>query len=876
MSQPQFNASHALLSNHLAALLIVTLFIPLTIGTAQEQVELINHNPATTTTSDMPLAIDVTVENSLQVPVEGRIYYRGAGEDAYSYAEMSVDRFTLSGTIPAAVIVDEYIEYYLEVLLPDNRKLTYPEGVLDSGNPIRTEIRPVGAGEGRGEGAIAILSPEPGSILSEDRVLIALTLMQQVKSIDYKKLRVSVDGLDRTRSAQISEDMIILVIEGMKPGEHHAALYLFDQGKKEKLVGWGFLLRSPEEIERPPGVFRGDLNVTYIHEDISEESRDIGYLDGRINGKFRKLDYAAKAYVTSLEKTDLQPQNRYLGSLRYGVLTLRGGDVQPQLSEFSLWGTRTRGAQLALRTAYYNMDVVWGYLRRDIEGAGRMDTVVVINPITGAVEIDPTTGDTVKTVERITERSATYGRKLLAIRPAFRFGRNATWGLNLLKVKDDVNSVKWGEEPVDNVVLGTDLRLNFDHNRIVLNTETAISLYNSDISEGAMGDAEMMEDIIVINRYFDPLPTDSTILEEGIGFIDLSTKLLGELLVSSTAHRTSLMLNYFKNELRLRYKNVGHSFRSLGSPTVMNDVKGFSVQDRVRLLSNRLYLTIGYESYRNNVNDRGKTTTIRNIFSGSIAYYSPPKYPNISFGFRQHNRDNNETPYTVTLPNDSVETVDYRLKNSTSSLNMGINQSFSFAGFQHSARFMFSSSKTEDKTNVSGSGDNYMNSLSLSLNSRRWLRLDYSAALRVSKQESRGGSFLVDYNMVSLGSRYMLLADQLWISGGLNLTLADGVNKALHPLPEDADSSRTDLIHSAKIKYNRIQLSLGAEYQPAAQHEFRLSGYKVFHPNGGYIDYWNWDGGTSSWDTLRVKNNDSADLIKQNDFVTRLSYTYSF
>ncbi|NQU05613.1 MAG: hypothetical protein HQ568_05930, partial [Calditrichaeota bacterium] len=417
------------------------------------QGETILHSPVNYATEGLPVAIEAEIERGSEIPVEARIYYRMSGQDAYNYIEAKINRFRLKGVIPGRVIQDGALEYYFEVTFSDDRKIHHPEGAPVSASPLQAMIRPVSAGEGVGEKALIILSPEPASLLSEDRVLIAVSLMQQIRSIDPSKLAIVFDGIDVTRRASISEDMVTLVIEDVKPGEHHIAFYLKDRKKREKLVGWGFVMRSPEEATRPPGVFKGSVNAGYSHEEVSSEVRDVSWIDGRINGKYTGLDYAAKAYVTSLERGNRQPQNRFMASLRYKALTVRGGDIQPQLSEFSLWGSRTRGAQLALKTKYFNMDAVWGFLRRKVDGSGFFSTVTVVNPITNDTlksVVDPTLDST--RIDRFITDPSTYSRKLYALRPAFNFSRNITWGINIVKVKDDINSVDYGRRPADNIV----------------------------------------------------------------------------------------------------------------------------------------------------------------------------------------------------------------------------------------------------------------------------------------------------------------------------------------------------------------------------------------------------------------------------------------
>ncbi len=839
-------------------------------GVASAQNERLLHSPVTIAVPDQPIEINVTVEGSEAPATEGRIYYRKPDQEAFGYVEMVVDQFELSGTIPPEDVEQDYLEYYIEVYLPGDLVLTYPEGAPDPTAPLQVAIRPIGAGESRAEKAVVVLSPEPGSRFEEGSVLIALTLMQHIRPMDPNALRIVLDGYDLTRQAQISEDMVALVAEGLKPGEHHASLYLVEGDVREKLVGWGFLISRPEAVQAAPGRVKGNVNTGYSHENISARIRNITYLDARANGACKRVDWAAKMYLTSLERGYLQSQHRFLASARYGALTVRAGDTQPRLSEFTLWGTRTRGAHIALRTPGFDMDVVWGFLRRSIEGAGGDTTIYVVDPATSdtlASEVDPAQ-DSIRVEKKVTV-PGTYRRRMLAIRPGFRLARGVTLGLNILKAKDDVGSVEWGMGPKDNLVLGADLGMTFDHRRIVFKTETAVSLYNRDISSGAMTDAEDIDGLIVVNQFFEPLPTDSSILEEGISATELAKNIFGELVESALAHRTSLTLNYFKNELRLGYKSVGRSFTSLGSPTIQSDVKGFNIQDRFRLFKNRVYMTLGYEAYQDNVNGRSETTTDRSIVRSSIAYYSPPMYPNVSFGYRLHNRKNDGTIETIYNPTtgDSMDTIDSRIKNGSASFNFGVDHSFAFAGMQNSARLSITRSATEDQVSESGNTDTDLTGYSLSIGMRKGRKLENRAALRLTSQESMGGNFTTDYKVVSLSSRYMYLPERLWISGGFSITLAEGGNDFMSPFPDTTIYDPADIARSVVIDYSRMQFSVGTEFHLTRRHQFSLNAYKVIHTD---------DGSTVYWDEHTVNNSDAADFIRQEDFATRIKYSYNF
>lgn len=568
-------------------IVIMLILLPLVITrTASAYGERINHMPIGAASIGRPAQIEAVVEDGLLDPVSARIYYRTGGESVFRFVEMLIEQRTITGEIPAAEVTTSGFEYYIEATLEGGGKIQFPSGAPDITQPLGVVVKEI-TRTVYDKAGILVLSPDPGTKLTDGNVLIAFSINQNIRKIDPENLIIKLDGKNLTQRATLSQEVVALTITGVKPGVHYVRVDLKESGEPERLVDWIFHVQSRDEMRRAERAFEGKLNTGYSHENISERVDNITYADGRIYGNVGKLEWGARTYITSEERGNQQPQNRFLLSLKYGGLSVRGGDFYPRISEFTAWGLRTRGAELAFTSKYFNLNAAWGYTRRAIEGEGTFDTTFITPD---SLQIDPSV-----------LRAGTYGRQLFAIRPSFPITRNAEFGINILKSKDSFSSIDWGSAPKDNLVFGWDFKIKSSNRRIQFSTETAISMYNRDFSDGAMKDAKDFEDIIVINQYFDPLPGDSSILEEGIGVPELAGKLFDEIFKSSLAHRSTLVLNYYHNELQLGYKTIGRSFHSLGSPSVLTDVAGFSIQNRLRLLKNRLYLTIGYEIGRAHV-----------------------------------------------------------------------------------------------------------------------------------------------------------------------------------------------------------------------------------------------------------------------------------
>jgi len=816
------------------------------------------HVPPGGAVAGTSLELEAVVEGSSELPTEAKLFFRPAGADAFSSTEMKVDRYTLRGEIPAAAFASAEVYYYFQTDLAGGASLSLPLGAPSSGEYFRVAVRKLET-QATGSSAFLVLSPDPGARLSEEQTVIAVSILQSVEKVDPSTIRITLDGKDFTSSAKISAELIVLPLPAVRPGSHTVAILRDVNGRREKVFGWGFEGPLGKKLRPKAGPIQANVTAGTSMENVSEQDRDISFLDGRVNGSYGKFKWGARAYLSTLEKKSAQPQNRYLGTLEYGSIALRVGDVQPRFSEFTLWGVRTRGVEFSYHGFAFNLDVAQGELVRAVDGTSRLDTTWVT---------DDNTGDTLKSivdpaldsiiVASVVQTAGRFKRELIAVKPGFPLSDNLTLSFNFAKAKDNVASIDWGRAPKDNLVLGFDIQAKSKSRRFLLNSETAISMFNSDISEGAMEDAKPAESMIIVNQYFEPLPTDTSILSGDAAVTELMGKLMDELIQSSLAHRTTLTLNYFHNELKLGYKTIGRSFKSLGSPTVLTDVAGVSIEDRIRMINSRLYLTIGYELYADNINGRAPTTSDRDIIRAGVSFYSPPSYPNVNLSVRMNGRKNDGVSRWSYLPDGDSLRIDTRIDNEQSQISFSLDQSFKFGGLENFASISWNQSVTDDNVNPIGSLE--MGTIGLNFNSKRqpW---EWRGSFSLTSQTSQNGASNIDYNSVNLGTRYALLADRLFLGGGFGITMASGGVDNLSPQPTPpADSPKRQ-----EVSFSRMELNAGAEYQITPRHLLTLSAYKATHADDSFVENWS---GSKSY------NSDSPSFVKQNDTSVRLVYSF--
>lgn len=810
--------------------------------------------------SGQTVAIEASIEEAGSLPSEARIYYRASDRDAFAYVEMRMERFRIYGDIPAGATVRNEIEYYLQVELTDGAVLTAPEGAPLSSDPYRLSVRRPGETVVSASDALVILSPNPGESVPPKQVLVAVSILQPIRQIDSSSIRIYYDGTDRTSSARITSELVVLPLATVRPGVHTVTLYSVSGRQREKLLEWSFVGPQAGLPPASAGMVAGGVSGGWAYEEVSENVRRISYLDAKFNGRQGGLEWAGRAYLSSMERGNQQPQNRFVSTLKYGAFRVTGGDAQPRFSEFTLWGVRARGVELNLRSMAFNLDFATGELRRDVEGHTWFDTtVVVVGSDTLKSQVDPTRDSTI-----IRQRFSygTYGRQLTAIRPGFPISDNLTLSINVLKARDQVSSIAYGRAPKDNLVFGADIEYLTRNRKFRLTSETAVSMVNNDISGGAMKDAKQIEDLIVVNQHFDPLPTDTSIIAGGVEPVELAGKLWSELIKSSMAHRTDLMLNLYDNEFKVGYKTIGRSFRSFGSPTVLTDVAGLSIQDRIRLLNNRLYLTIGYETYADNVNGRATTTTDRNIIRAALSVYSPPAYPNVNLGFRTYDRKNDGKKQYVTLDDGRTDSTDTRVDNVQNSFNVSADQSFRYFGWDHLASLGFNTAVTDDKLNPAMDTD--LSTISLNLVSRLQQLWEWRLSGAITSQTASKGTTATDYTNFNLMGRYSLIPNQVWLNGSVGMSLADGAVKSSVPQPTDPllfDSTP----RQAKVNFSRTEFSLWGDWTPNLKHSVTISLYQALHGDDGFIEYWS---------GRKDHNKDRSSFVDQDDRAVRLIYGY--
>ncbi|MGH7451652.1 MAG: hypothetical protein ACRENG_09930, partial [bacterium] len=659
----------------------------------------------------------------------------------------------------------------------------------------------LGASQIESASPILVLSPEPFSALAAKEVVIAASFMTETP-IDSTSNKILLDGVNVTRKAEISPAIVSYTPATIAPGEHTVTISARDQlGTVVEPQSWRFQVSGKAEEMAEANSTRRATGVVYSEmrrEKFSGRSLNNTNIGADLSGNTGPLFYSASAYFTSLEDKTLQPRNRFVINAGLPWLTFTLGDATPYYDELILWGRRVRGFEVGLNTGWVNFDFITGETVRQVD-----PLYVTVNPITG---------------QQVRQRFGTFKQSLLGLRPSFGSRNGFLWGFTVVKVRDDkdslptdsTNVVQVGRvTPRDNLVLGTDVSLALDRRRFEIKASGAWSLLSNDISSGAISQ-DSLKKISDVDLPFNPQDFDSWfILNESTSPLDPRGK-------TSLAYQFTLHFNYFNQLLSAGYKQIGSEYLSLGHSFLRNDIRGFFINDRWRLLRNRAFLTLGFEHYNDHFNSLdGRPNTDLNTWQFGLAVFWDPNLPSLNFNFRNHSRDNSVDPTLVT--NFAQE------DNATRDLSISLNYDVTAFNFDHTLILSLTNSDRADNVKrLPGSvtGDVASNLKSISVRTRYQMPITSTITFATNDNDIAGGQSLFKYNMFSGRVDYDFSqqrtepdALQLRTYAAFNTVSASGGTNPAAAIAAGGINV---------IDYNQTGFQLGGSLQFRQQHEFVL------------------------------------------------------
>ncbi|MDZ7336071.1 MAG: hypothetical protein ONB32_13050 [candidate division KSB1 bacterium] len=796
---------------------------PLQVAQAQS-VRGIVHFPEKTAVEGEAVRIEARLEDpNIQVQYF-RLYYRQKGQSNFQHEEMVEQANGFFGEIPGSEVKSPAIEYFIMAVLRNQAMVTSPAsnpyyapyeiivnpkvtsiGQQPTKETIPKSQKPPDASPTRSdEFQIIILSPEPNETLASNEVVIAASFVGNTKMLSLKSVRIYLDDQPVTSLAEITSNIVSFVPKNLGAGIHRVKITTKDKkGKPLDSKEWQFSVystRDPFQNRKQRSNFSGRIYAEWKNEHISDSTLSNQNIGGNIQGKFGPIEYRGMVYYTSRENPRFQPRNRLLLEAGTPWIGVKFGDTTPRFNELMLWGSRVRGIEAYLKLGLLNVEFAQGQLERPIEG---QPMIAIASDSTRWIH--PVSGDTVRSTTGI-YRYGTYDRRVLAIRPSFGGGKYFQLGLNLVKVKDDPQSVRYSTQPKDNIVFGPDLLLAFDNHRIELKASAAFSLLANDISEGAMSQADL-------DSAFGEIPFDPSQFEQ---YFVLNTSLipLDPSQLTSLAYQASFKFNYFGQNIYAVYKSVGAEFYALANNYIRKDIQGFSIYDRIRLYRNQVFLNLGYEKYQEgrSYQDDGEPSTAPtelSVMNIGISVYPRAKYlPKLMLNWKNLSRDNG-LDTTIT-----TRAINYQNRD----ISLQVAYDLPLLGVNHNISLSYITADRSDGFNRLG--NTMANDIQM-LSWRTNYQIPLTTVISYATNQNSAGAGLSDfkYRMFGIAADYKLLDRRLSLQAGWNTTSAVGTvtmdqDSLGNPLPRPISSDYTD--------HQRNALTIGAEYRPNHQHALLL------------------------------------------------------
>ncbi|MCX6171071.1 MAG: hypothetical protein NTX65_17185 [Ignavibacteriales bacterium] len=702
---------------------------------------------------------------------EINIAYKSFGQNEYKQAEMLIAGNTASVTIPAEIIQPPYIEFYLVIRIKDGSSQTYPMDVDKGVNPLQI---PVSAFSQK-DREINIISPADGELMSEKELLISISFIKAPDIVDIKKTKIFLNNVDISSSELIAGDLIILSGENLENkigfGAKLLKVEVFDkEGNLYHTVSRSFETVSVE-VAKAVGS-RWKYNGYAMGESRSENFGSTSVwrnnISAEFNGSVDQWKLNGYAYLTSEEKNNLQPYNRYSASIQGGDwLDLKVGDAFPRFPNLIMDGKRVRGFTGAVNLGFINLQVTSGETVRNVEGT-LIEKFTASNAPLGN-DIIPISSSKYNGFSFGKVELGTYNRTIFAIRPSFGSGENFQFGLSYLHSKDDKNSIEFGARPQENIVIGTDLMFAFDNQNILFTSQAAVDVYNKDISSGNLTDAQI-DSVFGPNGNFNIDPSNVKKARDILGKFITVNQYIGPWNpqeFSSLAAEAALALNYFNNSLRASYIYRGNEYQSFGQSFLRTDVKGVNLVDRFRMLDNKLFVSFGYESLQDNLQKTKIATTTYQTLSASVSIFPRINFPNITIGYNQY------------LNNNSLKSSDpingqYAVDDVTNRILLQLSYDFMMV-VKHNSSLSFTTSTRDDKSLAMTNAK--FNSTSLNVNSYWTQSLMSLFGFVYSASDIKGIPF--NYFTLTVGGRYRLLENKLQLTATLSPSFGDYKRQAL-------------------------------------------------------------------------------------------------
>ena len=697
------------------------------------QTRLIHHTPPPYGVIGQELKL-VALSFEVIEPIDATLYYRLPGSKSFLEIPFKNSGINWEASLPGFSLTAEGLEYIIAFQFSRDRLVSFPREDPFNNPYYLTTVPPkgqkkIGMFNNLYSEDILILSPEPNELVNQESVLIATSFFNTDK-VDFSTVQLFLDDLEVTNSVLIEEGILTYDPGILTIGIHSIQILMKDiDGESIIPLKWDFIVGT-ERIEILDLVtYNGRLNSRLSSEKLGRTSLNIAEVIGDFSVDVQWAKLNTDLRLTSRESPYSQPNNRLGTAFSIGgFLDVNMGDFYPQLSRFTIDGKRVRGLGIDADLKWLKVQFINGELNRAVqEKAGVNGGYNILYDLTTPNE------DGSKTYY-LDRTGFSFKRKITGLRLSTDLFSKLNMGVHLVKTRDDTTSVNrildnakfysdtlvqnipvsnytleefknalllsgdtllapnshWkGQKPKDNLILGFNIGTVLDNQKLTLDFDWNMSLYNRNIWDGVMSiseldtaiddsldgyigltydgdgkeisgstkiktsdiliDPENIQSLFIMNTNMTPLvPIDLTALS--------SNPISSIINMPSSAFKIKLRGNYSRNSLLVEYQQIGPEYVSLGNPFLRNNTRQFTISDRISLLDQKLFLNIGFKHLDNKILKTTVSPLNTNTLFMNLTFLLGLNMPTFVFNYQSIGKNNEKT----SLDSVGSKTIDFR------------------------------------------------------------------------------------------------------------------------------------------------------------------------------------------------------------------------
>ena len=328
-----------------------------------------NHEQPINLVSGKRIILDLEIREGFSDVEKITIFFRQAGETAYSEKEMEAGSESNPNYSSVMSEFEGYFsnaEYYFVIQSKVGSIITHPS-IQPEMNPLRiTVYTPQIENDG-----FVLLSPDAVFSDVTESFLIAISIFAISDEIEHNSIQVFFDGEDVTSSSRIFTNALTYQASNIKPGNH--SYYV-----KAKLTN-GSTIESEhwitsvtyKEFELPLDLTgRALLSMRYMnttHNTHDDSDKSANFLLN-LKGSHKWLRFKSKLYLSSLETSSAQAVNKYNLAFYVPHFNLTIGDHVPKMNSFLLSCKNVQGIHTKLDFNSFRLLFTLGNLKRSVDG----------------------------------------------------------------------------------------------------------------------------------------------------------------------------------------------------------------------------------------------------------------------------------------------------------------------------------------------------------------------------------------------------------------------------------------------------------------------------------------------------------------------------